>query len=158
MPHSAHREFRPELTKRKPSTSTPNDVFAYLGITPRGRTSLIDYIKRGFPVSVIDKIVAELEVPQGELLEIISLPSATLTRRRHEKRLNSKESDRIYRIARIYRSALQLFEGDKEAARGWLNEPAKALGGDSPLHHLYTEAGADEVQDLIGRLEHGVII
>ena len=157
MTHSAHREFRPTADKRKPLTSTPEEVFVHLGLVRQGRSDLIDQIKRGFPVSVVDKIVTELEIPQGELLEIISLPSATLTRRRSEKRLNPKESDRIYRIARIYRAVLQLFEGDKNAARSWLQLPAKALGGETPLHHLSTEAGADEVQDLIGRLEHGVI-
>ncbi len=157
MPHSTSREFRPAPDRKKPSASSPNAVFAHLGMIQRGRSNLIEQIKRGFPVSVIDKIVAELDIPQKELLEIISLPSATLTRRRAEKRLNPKESDRIYRVVRIYRTALQLFEGDKDATRSWLNEPAKALGGDTPLYHLYTEAGADEVQDLIGRLEHGVI-
>jgi len=51
---------------------------------------------------------------------------------------------------------LQLFEGDAESARRWLSEPAKALGGDSPLQHLTTEAGVAQVLDLIGRLEYGV--
>ncbi|MGH8615251.1 MAG: antitoxin Xre/MbcA/ParS toxin-binding domain-containing protein [Gammaproteobacteria bacterium] len=70
--------------------------------------------------------------------------------------MSPEESDRVYRIAAAYRSALQLFEGEAESARRWLNEPAKALGGNSPLQHLDTEAGAAEVRDLIGRLEHGV--
>ncbi|MCF6258469.1 MAG: DUF2384 domain-containing protein [Gammaproteobacteria bacterium] len=156
MAHSTSREFRPSHEK-KPPASTSVELFAQLGMVRRGQSGLINQIKRGFPVSVIDKIITELDISQGELLEIISLPSATLTRRRSEKRLNPKESDRIYRVARVYRSVLQLFEGDKEAARSWLREPAKAFSGDTPLHHLNTEAGADEVQDLIGRLEHGVI-
>jgi len=156
MAHATSREFRPSHEK-KPPASTPVELFARLGMVRRGQSNLIDQIKRGFPVSVIDKIVTEMDISQGELLEIISLPSATLTRRRSEKRLNPKESDRIYRVARVYRTVLQLFEGDKEAARGWLHEPAKAFGGDTPLYHLNTEAGADEVQDLVGRLEHGVI-
>ncbi|MGH8591334.1 MAG: antitoxin Xre/MbcA/ParS toxin-binding domain-containing protein, partial [Gammaproteobacteria bacterium] len=70
--------------------------------------------------------------------------------------LSPEESDRVYRVAAAYRSAVQLFEGEAESARRWLNDPAKALGGDSPLQHLDTEAGAAEVQDFIGRLEHGV--
>ncbi len=156
MAHATSREFHPSQEK-KPPVSAPIELFVRLGMVKRGQSNLTDQIKRGFPVSVIDKIVTELNIPQGELLEIISLPSATLTRRRSEKRLNSKESDRIYRVARVYRTVLQLFEGDKEAARRWLHEPAKALSGDTPLHHLNTEAGADEVQDLVGRLEHGVI-
>lgn len=157
MPQSAGREFRPTPHKMKPRVSVPAELFTQLGMLQRGRSDIIDQIKHGFPVSVIDKIVTELEIPQRELLEIIALPSATLTRRRNEKRLNPKESDRVYRIARVYRAVLQLFEGDKNAARSWLHLPAKALGGDTPLRHLNTEAGADEVQDLIGRLEHGVI-
>jgi putative toxin-antitoxin system antitoxin component (TIGR02293 family) len=153
----AIREFRPARYKYKKKSETAAEIFSHLGMVQLGQTNLIDQIKRGFPVSVIDKMTEELAIPQSELLEIISLPSATLTRRRGEKRLNSKESDRIYRIASVYRSALQLFEGDKNAARNWLNTPAKALSGETPLHHLNTEAGADEVQDLIGRLEYGVI-
>jgi len=156
MPRSmTKRKFHP----KKPSTFNSNEVFTQLGMIQRGRSNMVNQIKHGFPVSVIDKLVAELNIPQGELLEIISLSSATLTRRRNDKskRLNSKESDQIYRIARVYRNALQLFEGKKDATRSWLNEPAKALGGETPLHHLYTEAGANEVQDLIGRLEYGVI-
>ena len=50
-----------------------------------------------------------------------------------------------------------LFEGDSEAARKWLNEPAKALGGNTPLQHFDTESGAEEVRVLIARLEQGVV-
>ena len=59
-------------------------------------------------------------------------------------------------MADAYRNALQLFEGDSEQARRWLSQPARALGGVSPLAYLDTEAGAAEVRRLIGRLEHGV--
>jgi len=157
MAYSTNRKFRPTSNIKKPRISISIEIFTRLGMIPRGKSNLIEQIKRGFPVSVIDKIVAELDISQKELLEIISLSSATLTRRRNEKRLSLKESDRLYRVARVYGAVLQLFEGDKDATRRWLNEPAKLLRSDTPLHHLSTEAEADEVQDLIGRLEHGVI-
>ena len=103
-------------------------------------------------------MVEILDVSQRELLRTIALSSATLTRRRAKnKHLSPQESDRVYRIAAAYLAALRLFEGDEEAARRWFREPAKVLGGNTPLEHLDTEAGADEVQDLIGRLEHGVV-
>jgi len=139
--------------------SEANGIFSRLGIASGKKADLIAEIRRGFSVSVIDKLVLELAIPQQALLQTLSLSSATLTRRRaqKQKRLTPLESDRVYRIATVYRAALELFEGDRKAARDWLNEPAKSLGGNSPLQHLDTEAGTDEVQDLIYRLEHGVI-
>ncbi len=134
------------------------DLAELLGLAVKeSADAIIDLTRQGFPVSVIDRLVEILDVSQRELLRTIALSSATLTRRRAKnKHLSPQESDRVYRIAAAYLAALRLFEGDEEAARRWFREPAKALGGNTPLEHLDTEAGADEVQDLIGRLEHGV--
>jgi putative toxin-antitoxin system antitoxin component (TIGR02293 family) len=51
---------------------------------------------------------------------------------------------------------VQLFEGDADAARRWLTTPSKELDNTAPLDFARTELGAREVEDLIGRLEHGV--
>ncbi len=60
------------------------------------------------------------------------------------------------RTARLLKSALALLEGDKETAKAWLSRPKRALNGQSPLEMSKTETGAQEVEALIGRLEHGV--
>lgn len=109
---------------------------------------------RAFRVAVIEKLADDLGVLQQTLLKVTKIAPATL--KSASGLLSPEESDWVYRVAAAYRSALRLFEGEAESARRWLNEPAKALGGDSPLQHLDAEAGAAEVQDLIGRLEHGV--
>ena len=57
---------------------------------------------------------------------------------------------------RVFGRALELFEGDSQAAERWLSSPRAALGGATPLELAKTEAGAREVEALIGRLEHGV--
>jgi putative toxin-antitoxin system antitoxin component (TIGR02293 family) len=57
---------------------------------------------------------------------------------------------------RILALAVELFEGDVKAAKKWLQTPQRALGGAVPLEFASTEAGAKEVENLIGRLEHGV--
>lgn len=67
-----------------------------------------------------------------------------------------EESDRLVRASRIFGRALSLCEGDRDAAKHWLSEPQKALGGTVPLILARTEVGALEVERLIGRLEHGV--
>ena len=57
---------------------------------------------------------------------------------------------------RVLGKALKMFEGDSRAAERWLSSPRRALGGATPLELAKTEAGAREVEALIGRLEHGV--
>jgi putative toxin-antitoxin system antitoxin component (TIGR02293 family) len=56
----------------------------------------------------------------------------------------------------VFAHALRLFEGDRDAAKGWLSRPQKALGGLPPVSVARTEVGALEVERLIGRLDHGV--
>ncbi len=48
-----------------------------------------------------------------------------------------------------------MLEGE-EAAREWLKSPLPALAGKTPLEFADTEPGAQEVEDLLGRIEHGV--
>lgn len=85
------------------------------------------------------------------------MPIATLSRRRaHNKPLQRDHSDRLVRYARIFWLAADLFDGDKASARGWLKRPAPSLDDSTPLDFAETEIGAREVENLIGRLEHGV--
>ncbi len=84
------------------------------------------------------------------------LSQRTLARRQREGQLNPEESDRLLRASRIFEMAVDLFEGDKDEARRWLLTGNPALAGTSPLEFTSTEAGAREVEHLIGRLQHGV--
>jgi hypothetical protein len=52
--------------------------------------------------------------------------------------------------------ALALFEGGADAAMRWLTSSQKTLGDQTPLEHARTEIGAREVEERVGRLEHGV--
>jgi putative toxin-antitoxin system antitoxin component (TIGR02293 family) len=60
------------------------------------------------------------------------------------------------RLTRLVGIALQLFEGDLEEMRAWLTAPHSSLADQAPLDFTTTEVGAREVENLIGRLEHGV--
>jgi putative toxin-antitoxin system antitoxin component (TIGR02293 family) len=56
----------------------------------------------------------------------------------------------------MFERAVELFEGDVAGAVRWLASAKRALGGQAPLTYSRTEVGAREVENLIGRLEHGV--
>ncbi|MEQ1604365.1 MAG: MbcA/ParS/Xre antitoxin family protein [Pyrinomonadaceae bacterium] len=57
---------------------------------------------------------------------------------------------------RLFAMSIELFEGDEASAIKWLNSPRPVLGGVTPLEMSKTDAGLREVENLIGRLEHGV--
>jgi len=52
--------------------------------------------------------------------------------------------------------AVALFEGDQNTAEHWLSTPVRGLGRKKPNDLLATMEGIQQVQDIIGRLEHGV--
>src|ERR1700676_1962727 len=93
----------------------------------------------------------------GSLLaSIIGIPERTLARRKSTGRLTPDESERLLRISGIFEKAVELHEGDIAAAVNWLTTPKKILNHQSPLVYSRTELGAREVENLIGRLEHGI--
>jgi putative toxin-antitoxin system antitoxin component (TIGR02293 family) len=87
---------------------------------------------------------------------IVGIPERTLARRRVSRRLTPDESERLLRISAVFEDAVNLFEGDVAGAVTWLTTSRKALGDRSPLEYARTETGAREVENLIGRLEHGI--
>jgi putative toxin-antitoxin system antitoxin component (TIGR02293 family) len=95
-------------------------------------------------------------LPLDVILRVVQLPPRTLARRKARNKLSGPESERLVRLSFVFDKAVELFEGDPEAARQWLRSPAPALGGLTPLAAVETELGAQEVESLIGRLEHGV--
>jgi putative toxin-antitoxin system antitoxin component (TIGR02293 family) len=62
----------------------------------------------------------------------------------------------LARSARVFARAIDLFEGDRDAASEWMSAPLPALGGRTANTAVKTEEGARTVENLIGRIEHGV--
>ncbi|MCY4363700.1 MAG: DUF2384 domain-containing protein [Gammaproteobacteria bacterium] len=52
---------------------------------------------------------------------------------------------------------MDLFEGDQNGACRWMKNPSFGLNGKAPIEMLRSATEASAVEDLIGRMEHGVI-
>jgi putative toxin-antitoxin system antitoxin component (TIGR02293 family) len=129
---------------------------ALFGFRKYDALSLTSQIKRGFTYAALERFLRNTELSLQTLAQLADIPERTLARRKAAGRLESGESDRLARIARVFARATELFEGNVEGARTWLLQPLSALGGRSPLEYAKTDAGAIEVNHLIGRLEHGI--
>jgi putative toxin-antitoxin system antitoxin component (TIGR02293 family) len=127
-----------------------------LGLTSERLADLIRSIKRGLPFSALDLLAAETGFSVSELAAAMGIPPRTLARRKTAGKLSADESERVVRVAGLFEKALALFDGDEAGAQRWMRLPKEALDGESPIEFSSTEIGAREVENLIGRLEHGV--
>ncbi|MCB1960421.1 MAG: DUF2384 domain-containing protein [Rhodocyclaceae bacterium] len=112
-------------------------------------------IRDGISAAAIDALARALKLTQSELAHALAIPERTLARRKKEGTLNSEESAKLVRLARVVERAEEVFE-DLDAALDWLKSPNAALAGATPLSLIDTDIGAQSVTDTLGRIEHGV--
>jgi putative toxin-antitoxin system antitoxin component (TIGR02293 family) len=134
----------------------PHAHVVLLGLNAFDAHDVLRAVNKGLPYRVLERLARNTSLPIDTILEMIGVPRRTLTRRKVEGRFLPAESDRLVRVSRLFAQALALFEGDRNAARGWLSTVQPALGRVSPLDIARTEVGTREVERLIARLEHGV--
>ena len=115
----------------------------------------IEVIREGIPAAAVDSLLTAIHVSRSDLAKLLGIPERTLARRKREGTLNSEESSKLLRVARVVVRATEVFE-DGETALDWLKAPNAALQRKTPLSLLDTDIGAESVLDTLGRIEHGV--
>ena len=153
------------MTRQTGSTATANRPKASsavpgntLGLKTADLAHVTRMLKKGLPYHSLVRLQKRSGLPLETIVKVVQIPGRMLARRKASGRLTSYESDRLLRLALIFEKTVALFEGDKAAACQWLNAPNKSLAGVAPLTMTETEIGGREVEDLIGRLEHGVFM
>jgi putative toxin-antitoxin system antitoxin component (TIGR02293 family) len=129
---------------------------ALLGLRTYESARLHSRVREGLSYEAFERLRGVLDLPAARAAELLQIPARTLARRRDAGRFEPEESDRLVRLARLVGLSLQLFEGDLDGMRSWLTTPHAALADQVPLEFATTEIGAREVENLIGRLEHGI--
>ncbi len=131
---------------------------ASLGRKVKSSLDLDKLIREGFPYKAGNHVRGLLDLSLPVFAGIIEVSERTLARVRKSpnQRLSSIASDRLYRLARIFSLASEVLE-DEEKAKEWIRRPQVGLGGEKPIDLLHTEAGSKEVEDLLWRIEYGII-
>jgi len=120
-----------------------------------GLSELLASIERGLPATLLNALQERLDLEPQEMASLLGISSRTLERRREKGALTSAESERLYRLVRLFRKAVNVFENEEEARR-WLKRPQMRLGEQVPLEIARLEPGAREAERLLGRIEHGI--
>ena len=134
-------------------------ALSYLGMADRTCSAdpiqVDSAIRRGFPASALLRLKNGTGFTFDEIAALLDVSAKTVERAiSRGSGLGHGVSDRLYRIASVLTLAEQVLES-REQARAWLNETQHGLGGRTPVDLLATEAGAREIENLLGRIEHG---
>jgi len=134
----------------------PHFYVVLLGLRAFDWSELMRITARGLAFEALAHLQRNTGLSIESLLDWLQISSRTLARRKQQGRFLPEESDRLLRASRVFGKALELFEGDRDAASEWMSSAQPALGGDTPIEVSRTELGSREVENLVGRLEHGV--
>ncbi len=146
------------------STTNVKDIVSvfggskYLGQKVKDRIAFDHLIREGFTLNAGAHLREVIRLTEREFAGLLGINIRTFARKKkQEVRLSPVASDRLFRLARIFAFAMEVL-GSTEQAREWLHTPQIGLGERTPLDMIKTEAGAQEVEDLLGRIEHGVAL
>jgi putative toxin-antitoxin system antitoxin component (TIGR02293 family) len=135
-----------------------------LGLRADTPADAIARVERGLSPAAADRLADRLGLSPAQLARAAGASPRTLARRRRAGRLAPAESDRLYRLARLFERAVEAFGGDdddrkaaEEDAKRWFHLPQWALGEATPLDYAHTDPGAREVEALLDRIDHGVL-
>ncbi len=117
---------------------------------------LRDRIKQGLPYRSFESVRDRLQLTMPEASSVLRMPARTLARRKQSRKLDADESDRLYRLVRVAAHAMTVF-GTEDKVATWLRRPNRALNGERPVRLLDTDLGVRQVEDVLGRLEYGLV-
>lgn len=115
--------------------------------------ALDEAIAAGLPSASLTALMRETELTASDLAPII--PTRTLMASKARARLTAEQSDRLARLARLFSLAEETL-GSREKARAWMDRPNRALGGKKPIELARRSSGSLLIEQVLGRLAHGV--
>ena len=127
-----------------------------VGKSVRTPEDLAERVRKGLPFNALVAVMEHYRVARDVLCSILHLSPRNFLRRKTQKRLSPDESDRLYRLARVIAHANRVFEDPEESA-DWIQSPNVSLGKQQPLTLLDTDIGVQQVDQVLGRIEHGIV-
>lgn len=111
-------------------------------------------VEAGLPIALFGRLL------ERRVLESADVPLVMSMRTFHHRkaarsRLTTAESDRLVRIIQLTAAASGAL-GSMERGMRWLRTPNFSLRGLRPLDWVKTSAGMRVVEELLGRVDHGI--
>lgn len=131
-------------------------ILKLLGQRGKRPGALVELTRTGIDAVVAKRAVEAFQLSARQTMAILGTSQRTLARRLQKKEpLGPVESDRLVRFLRVAAHAEKVLEG-RDRAVDWLKSPNRALGGKVPMELLDTDAGTEQVEEVLLRIDYGV--
>jgi putative toxin-antitoxin system antitoxin component (TIGR02293 family) len=115
-----------------------------------------EVVRKGLSIESFKRVANYYQLSDAQMSKVVGTSVRTIVRlQKEDKPLNSTWSDRLYRLARVAAQAQNVFES-ADTATSWLKRPNRGLNGHAPVELLDTDAGTEQVVELLDRIEYGV--
>lgn len=127
-----------------------------LGYDEEESQTPVEIVERGLPYGTVERLARTLELTIEEFCLIIPISRRTLARYRGSV-LDPHISDHVLMVGQVFERATEVMESQANALI-WMKTPNYSFRHKRPLDYLSSFAGAQEVLDELGRIQHGVFV
>jgi putative toxin-antitoxin system antitoxin component (TIGR02293 family) len=138
-------------------------VMALLGLSAtdsalaaRSDFDLIMLIRAGLTKKALDRMVEAYDITTIDMARILHVSDRTMRRYDAESVLDPKQSERLIELAKLFAHGISVF-GSGTRFRRWLKGEVYSLGGQRPIDLLDTSIGIGLVEDVLGKIEYGIV-
>ena len=110
---------------------------------------------KGMTKSDFLSIMVDLGLNLTQLTALLPVSRRTIEKVKDEELLSPEVSDRVLRLAALFDHGRVVFQSS-DLFKQWLHRPVLALGDKCPIDFINNDTGISLVNDLLGRIEHGV--
>ena len=122
----------------------------------RSDFDIISLSNDGITKASLDALIGHLGISKKAFSEnILDASVKTLERKKSTDKLDKRTSSHIIEIAKVVEHAFEVF-GDEKKVISWLNTPNRALNNTKPVDLFYLSTGLHMVNNILGRIEHGI--
>lgn len=118
---------------------------------------VIDKSRQGMPRAEVDKIAGIIGLTDKEMARILNMSERNLHRLKPEDRLARDASERLLLLTNLLRHGFDVFDNDAETLADWFRTPLRELNDQSPVQLLDTATGFGLVDDVLVRIEYGIV-
>lgn len=119
--------------------------------------AVIDKSRQGMLRAEADRVAQLVGLTDLELARILNMSVRNLHRLKADDKLARDASERLLLLTNLLRHGLDVFDEDAQTLAEWLRSPIRELNAQSPLYLLDITTGFGLVDDVLGRIEHGIV-